>query len=241
MKDEAFERILPQASTEGRHLDEEFVGIQGEETSNERFSLEIDEPSEDEEDSVSIELDPYFTPDLSGESSSECESSLEPASSSHEVGLKRPVFVWKILFVWLVAFLVIGLAIACVVFLRSKGLAKSKRVASDGANIIRYPIPVPLYVENLEFFFLAQSKEERDLVSIELELTLEGRESYIFFSHGNVLLRDVIYKFLLAQAPVRNTYKYWENILQNALADHLKNTLPQCRIRLIKIIKLDRL
>jgi hypothetical protein len=213
------------------------------------FSLDLDDPPEggrEEEDSASVELDPNFTWNPSESSPTdagvETDAQVEPPAEAPGEALqqKTPFYSGR---VFLTAFLALALALGSAVALywKSTNTPKPGRQVVLNTRGVRHPVPVPLHGRSLEFLFLSVSQQGRDLLSLGVDLELEGNESRDFYTLNELFFRETIYAFLMRQKPSQNTYRSWQSILEKDLPEHLGNTMPQCRIRTFTIVKLERL
>ena len=213
------------------------------------FSLDFDGPAEgeqEEEDSASVELDPNFTWDPSESSPTDkgVETDTAPEATAEAPGeafQRKPPFYSSRLFLIACFALALVLGSAGVLYWKSENTPKPHRQTILSTRGVRHPIPVPLHERSLEFLFLSVSQEGRDLLSLGVDLELEGNASRDFYTLNELLIRETIYAFLTRQKPSQNTYRSWQSILEKDLPEHLSNTMPQCHMRTFTIAKLERL
>lgn len=224
-------------------------GEPGQDAPQSLFSLDLDDLPEgelEEEDSASVELDPNFTWDASESSPTdkgvETNASPEaPAEAPGEALQRKPSFYSGRLFLIACFALALGLGSAGVLYWKSTNTPKPDRQTILSTRGVRHRVPVPLHERSLEFLFLSVSQEGRDLLSLGVDLELEGNPSRDFYTLNELLFRETIYAFLMRQKPSQNTYRSWQSILEKDLPEHLSNTMPQCRMRTFTIVKLERL
>ena len=106
---------------------------------------------------------------------------------------------------------------------------------------LKRPIVIPHFKETLEFLVMTTQQNERSLMLLNLELGFSNEERHSRFMEEIVLVRDLIFNFLAAQRPTRNSEGDWSKIIVNDLTAYLKSATPQCRadsVRLNGIAKL---
>lgn len=108
-------------------------------------------------------------------------------------------------------------------------------------KIVKHAIPTAYYKEEFEFLMLANAQQGKNLVSFGLEFSFSALNSYDDFRRDDTIFRDAVYRFLLGQHPVKNSVKYWQDIVENKLLDHLKATFPGSGVRAIRVTTLDRI
>jgi hypothetical protein len=225
------------------------LGESGQDIPQSLFSLDLNDPTEgelEEEDSASVELDPNFTWDPSESSPTdkgvEADAAPEaPAEAPGEALQRKPPFYSGRLFLFACFALALVLGSAGVLYWNSENTPKPDRQTVLNTRGVRHPVPIPLHERSLEFLFLSVSQEGKDLLSLGVDLELEGNESRDFYTLNELLFRETIYAFLMRQKPSQNTYRSWQSILEKDLPEHLANTMLQCRIRTFTIVKLERL
>ncbi len=108
-------------------------------------------------------------------------------------------------------------------------------------EVIRHPVTVTYQKVQFEFLMLAVSEQERNLVALGLELKFPALNSYEDFQKKSLFYKDEIYRFMLKARPARNSYRYWQEIVENDLMTHLKGGFTGIGIHSIYISHLDRL
>ncbi|MFP5213580.1 MAG: hypothetical protein ACLGPL_09395 [Acidobacteriota bacterium] len=111
----------------------------------------------------------------------------------------------------------------------------------EPVTIIRHDIEVPLYQESLDFFVLAESQEEKNILSMTIEFEFRNYSKLKNFRSDNVLVRDTVFQFLGSRHPVRNSSKEWQKIVQKELSAHLEATLPQSQADSMRITRMEKL
>lgn len=114
--------------------------------------------------------------------------------------------------------------------------------AADATRkVLKRAVPIEYHQEEVEFLVIANTQNGKDLVSFGLELSFAAVNAYEDFRTDSVVLRDMVYDFLLSQQPAKNTYKYWQSIMENKLLAHLKATIPRGGVTSIRVTHMDRL
>ena len=106
---------------------------------------------------------------------------------------------------------------------------------------IRKQIVVPHFQEKADFFLVAAAQDGKFLVSLSLEFEFHSEERLQYFREESTVFRDVVYRFLEAQHPQKNTLKDWQSIVQKDLTAHLQSVLPNLRADLMRVSRLERL
>lgn len=225
------------------------LGDPGRDAPQSLFSLDLDDSPEgerEEEDSARVELDPNFTwnPSESSPTDRSEATDADPGPQAEAPGealQRKPPFYSRRLFLIACFALALALGSAVALYWKSTNTPKPGRQVVLKTRGVRYPVPVPLHERSLEFLFLSVSQEGKDLLSLGVDLELEGNDSRDFYTLNELLIRETIYAFLMRQKPSQNTYRSWQSILEKDLPEHLASTMPQCRMRTFTIVKLERL
>ena len=108
-------------------------------------------------------------------------------------------------------------------------------------RMIRHHITVQLYQEQFDFLILANAQREKDLISLGIEFQFPTVNAFEDFQKENIVFRDVIYQFLQGERPVKNSQKYWQQIVENGLLNYLKAIFPKNGMSSVRMVYLDRL
>ena len=103
------------------------------------------------------------------------------------------------------------------------------------------PIVIPHFSETLEFLVMTSQQNEKRLLLISFELSFSNEERHSRFMQEIVLVRDLIFNFLAAQRPSKNSEGEWVKIVGNDLTGYLKSATPQCRADAIRLNSVARL
>jgi hypothetical protein len=108
-------------------------------------------------------------------------------------------------------------------------------------RMVRHNINVQYYQEKFDFFILANAQREKDLISIGIEFQFPALNAFEDFQKENTIFRDVIYQFLQGERPIKNSHKYWQQIVETNLQNYLKAIFPKSGMSSIRMVYLDRL
>lgn len=106
---------------------------------------------------------------------------------------------------------------------------------------IKQPIVISYFEDQFEFLFLANAQRESDLVSVGIEFRFPAVNAFEDFQKDNVVFRDVVYQYLQGERPVRNSQKYWQQIIESQLLNYLKSIFPNSGLASTRLVYLDRL
>lgn len=106
---------------------------------------------------------------------------------------------------------------------------------------LKRPIVVPHFKETLEFLVMTSQENERSLLLINLEFGFSNEERHTRFMEETVFVRDLIFNFLAAQHPSRNSEGEWMKIVGSELVGYMKSATPQCRADAIRLSRLTKL
>jgi hypothetical protein len=141
--------------------------------------------------------------------------------------------------------LVAAIALALVTAL---GYGAPAALAADVSySMVRKPMPKPdpemfrPKEKKLEFFFLAQAEQRKDILSVTLIFKLKNQPALDRFSSQTRELCDEIYRFLIAYRPDRNTMRNWQSFIQNDLVKHLNTTHPKMDLVAITVDQFQRI
>lgn len=119
--------------------------------------------------------------------------------------------------------------------------------AEAARSMVRQPMPklppemVRPEPRKLDFFFIAESAERKDIVSVKLTFNLKNQPADERFTEHERLLRDEIYHFLISCRPQRNTLRHWQPFIQKELPDQLKNRHPDLDLGAVLVEQFERL
>lgn len=108
-------------------------------------------------------------------------------------------------------------------------------------KLIKHPITVQLHEEQFDFFILGTAQKEKDLISLGIQFQFPTSNAYEDFLRDNIVFRDIIYQFLQGERPVKNSFKYWQQIVEGSLFNYLRTVFPQIGMSAVHIVYLDRL
>jgi flagellar basal body-associated protein FliL len=216
----------------------------GEENSSSSFSLDELDKFEDDDSTFTDIPDLSDLPDFSGEPREMPESlpivasppSAEKKAPEQQAPAARAKFNRQKL--------LLMASVPCLVLLLTGALiawwASRPPEAIHVTKSIKLPVSVPYHEEVLEFFFLAQSKEGRNILSLGLEFEFLSLNIPDQFKKEPLLLKDVVYGFLTSRQMPKNTYSSWQKVIEKELPAYLQTTLPENRIRAVRLKHLDR-
>jgi len=108
-------------------------------------------------------------------------------------------------------------------------------------RMIKHQIVIQYYQEQFDLLILANAQREKDLISLGIEFKFPSQEAFEDFLKENIVFRDVIYQFLQGERPVKNSQKYWQQVVENGLLNYLKAIFPKNGLSSIRMVYLDRL
>ena len=142
---------------------------------------------------------------------------------------------------------IIIICLACVLLLLVAGftlvqlLREQPSEKQQVVRMIRHRITIQYYQEQFDFLILANAQREKDLISLGIEFEFPTVDAFEDFQKENVILRDVIYQFLQGERPIKNSHKYWQQIVESSLLNYLKAIFPKSGMSSVRMVYLDRL
>lgn len=148
------------------------------------------------------------------------------------------------------------LAVVCAIALAAGMSPGAASIAQESArsksaratlSMVRKPMPpVPQDLlkakqAGLDFFFVSQSDERKDLLSIKILLQLKTMKDVERLHQEDVLLKNEIYHFLMKQHPEKNAFRYWQRYIERNLREELAKTHPDISITALIVDHFERL
>jgi flagellar basal body-associated protein FliL len=201
-------------------------------------------PEVREEAGHKFSLDDFEIPDLSDPKEEESpKASQQPASDSKKKkktssSPQRKIALNKMIIIG-VPVLVLGALVA--VFALKAGKSSHPAPSPKITTLIRHSIVLPDFQEDLVFFILSGTQEEKNIVTLTLGFLFHNPERHRRFKAEKTLVRDVVYRFLESKPPPRNSRKEWQKIVQSELQEHLKTILPQSLADSISVNQMSKL
>ena len=119
--------------------------------------------------------------------------------------------------------------------------------AETARSMVRQPMPklppemVRPEPRKLDFFFIAESAERKDILSVKLAFSLKNLPAAERFAELERTLRDEVYHFLISCRPQRNALRYWQPFIQKELPEQIKNRHPDLDLTTVQVEQFERL
>lgn len=149
--------------------------------------------------------------------------------------LKKQIFRKKLLVGTLLCLPLIAVAAASVIYLR----ISPQPLPSP--QIIRHPIPKPVYEAETSFLLQARNKEDFELLELKMQMSFKGTKGYEVYRANEVFCRYLIYEFLQNRRSPNSSYTEWRRLVQEELLSHLKENWPELNVTSIEIQNLGRI